>query len=503
MSLFQSGPYQSRILSSVTRFARRYMDQAAIAVRQLGMTASLGVQVLLYPIYALFQVSRVLGAQVQHTIEFRLPRFRRKTVRNPFSLESRPATLSVDTAIQEALRMVQQFLLPIATPVRIESSPLLPDSQKATADEFHGAWLPPLPLSVIQFRDRVRGLLQTTSPAAEPVPPSPNPLIRFRQRASQLTRQAAGLLYTWIAMAASLMPTQEANHAIADSSDALHGTEESPVFIRGIATLLETRSLVLVTNQNQVLDLLTPEQQEKLRHRIIWQVAHYGRYQKLRLATRQAFLRLQSPSPERPVLPLVRAFHWVMAWMQTSPVAIAVNLFRETSLVIQSTQVPVLPTTTSLTAPMATALPFTASAIAALPFGATLSALMPARSRTIPPESSLQPGMGIGAIALSSSSTATLDSLFPGTITTTNDTSTVTRASRPASTPAPASTTAVNRSPIQPDYIDTQFTLLGYVQTPIETILRWCDRILVWLEDFLVMAWKTIWEWICQLRDRV
>lgn len=52
--------------------------------------------------------------------------------------------------------------------------------------------------------------------------------------------------------------------------------------IRGIATQLINRNLVLVTAENQILDILTPQQQEKLQDRIIGEVADYWHY--LRLA---------------------------------------------------------------------------------------------------------------------------------------------------------------------------------------------------------------------------
>ncbi len=121
-------------------------------------------------------------------------------------------------------------------------------------------------------------------------------------------------------------------------------TRHSPTaFIQGIATVLETRSLVLVTNQNQVLDVLTTEQQDTLRQRIIWEVAKYGRYQRMRQSSRQVFLRLNSTPENTHVLPPVRAFKQLMAWVQASPMAIATNLFQESSLLPAIEAQPELP----------------------------------------------------------------------------------------------------------------------------------------------------------------
>ena len=45
--------------------------------------------------------------------------------------------------------------------------------------------------------------------------------------------------------------------------------------MRGIATNLISRNLVLVTADNEILDILTPQQQAKLADRIITEVGNY------------------------------------------------------------------------------------------------------------------------------------------------------------------------------------------------------------------------------------
>jgi hypothetical protein len=51
----------------------------------------------------------------------------------------------------------------------------------------------------------------------------------------------------------------------------------SPTMVQGVASLVVNRNLVLVTAKNEVLDILTPQQQEKLQNRIIDEVAKYWR----------------------------------------------------------------------------------------------------------------------------------------------------------------------------------------------------------------------------------
>ena len=60
-------------------------------------------------------------------------------------------------------------------------------------------------------------------------------------------------------------------------TDTLHHSRS----IRGIATQLSSRTLVLVTAQNEILDILTTQQQQKLQQQIIQEVADYWRNQRL------------------------------------------------------------------------------------------------------------------------------------------------------------------------------------------------------------------------------
>ncbi|MBW4620797.1 MAG: hypothetical protein KME17_15755 [Cyanosarcina radialis HA8281-LM2] len=117
--------------------------------------------------------------------------------------------------------------------------------------------------------------------------------------------------------------------------------------IVGLASLLTTRSLVLVTTENQIVDILTPEEEQKLRQRLIWEIAAYWHHWRSWYASGRKFSR-RVPTKERSraLLP-IRWFWEAIAWMQTSPVAITVNLFGESTLVPSFTDEP---TTTELTA---------------------------------------------------------------------------------------------------------------------------------------------------------
>ena len=202
--------------------------------------------------------------------------------------------------------------------------------------------------------------------------------------------------------------------------------------VRGLACQLDSRSLVLVTDQNQILDVLTEAQQITLRQRITWDTAHYGRYRQIRQRTRQAVARLDSDRDDRLFAP-VRMLRSVMAWMQTSRVAIATNLFQEASLVL---------------APIA-----------------TLSAQL--RPDSVP---AMQwAGDQVSALAISPI----------GSVTWISSTASLT-----------AETSGKGTATRSPGYIEAKATPVGYAQTPIEAILRAIDRFLLWLEEAMILFWR-------------
>jgi hypothetical protein len=105
--------------------------------------------------------------------------------------------------------------------------------------------------------------------------------------------------------------------------------------VRGVASVLETRDLVLISPENQILDVLSQQQQKTLQKRISWEVANYWYESRLKQEAANPYPELVSSSKEdnQNVLPPMRLFWRAIRWVQTSPVAIAVNLFGESTLV--------------------------------------------------------------------------------------------------------------------------------------------------------------------------
>ena len=100
--------------------------------------------------------------------------------------------------------------------------------------------------------------------------------------------------------------------------------------IRGIASDVVTRKLVLVTADNAVFKELTEDQRSRLENAIALLLAEYAAQQRQRELD-QDFQRSGLPLPkvEPTQWPVVRWLHRTMRWMQTSGLAVVTNLFGE------------------------------------------------------------------------------------------------------------------------------------------------------------------------------
>ncbi|MEB3231013.1 MAG: hypothetical protein VKJ64_08390 [Leptolyngbyaceae bacterium] len=111
----------------------------------------------------------------------------------------------------------------------------------------------------------------------------------------------------------------------------------SPAHPLTLATLIADKKLVLVDSHNTIHDVLTFEQQQQLHQWIVVEMANYwcDRREYIAFQIKQSRAPRFLPIPqERPtMLPPVRYLRRFIAWMQTSPLAIATSLFQESALV--------------------------------------------------------------------------------------------------------------------------------------------------------------------------
>ena len=236
-----SGRFQSHLFNFVSRQAQKIADQTKKAARHLKVATIWGTQILLYPVYVLFQSTRLLGQQLKRAVQRSVLRLRLSKVIPSLSNSSPSAPLTADTPIQRVLTAIQD---------------------------------------------------------------------------------------SWLLTGANLAAL-ESEHPLAQS------VAGSVATIQGIASLISTRNLVLVTIDDQVMDVLTIEQQTHLKQRIIWEMANYWRYWRRHYIAQSYPTLLLPPEDRATLLPPVRIFRQLMAWVQSGPIAIAANLFQESALVVE------------------------------------------------------------------------------------------------------------------------------------------------------------------------
>lgn len=261
--------YQSQLFRFVTQQTQKIADKTATLGRHAKVAAIWTTQILLYPVYAVFQTTRLAGRQLGATVQKAVLKVQAQGSVNEASIDE---LLAIDAPIVHVLSSIKQAL----------STGEIPKPER-------------------------------------------NPLVLIVRWFQQLKPQPA-----------TELESQSITHQSFDRSEApnltrsrLESLTPNRYRIQGVASLTDTRHLVLILEGNVILDILTLEQQRQLDRRMIWELAMYWRRRR-RLRLKQAPLSLPDDRPT--LLPPVRVFRQLMAWIQTSPIAIAANLFQETEL---------------------------------------------------------------------------------------------------------------------------------------------------------------------------
>ena len=109
-------------------------------------------------------------------------------------------------------------------------------------------------------------------------------------------------------------------------------SQSLPVEIRALASSLETRRLVLVAADNQILDVLTGEQQQKLEQRILWEIAHSERYAQIAQQVQTSRVTVRSLVDRLKALPLRQKTQPLVDWVKRQSSAIAAHLKPQSAL---------------------------------------------------------------------------------------------------------------------------------------------------------------------------
>lgn len=307
------GRYQSRLFNFVNRQSQRLTDQYDRRVRQLKVAAVWGVQILLYPVYLIVQAGLSAGRQLTQSAEAGWPQLKALTKSQP-QQEIPP---EADTPIQQVLAAVNTLALAGV-----------------------GSW--ELGFTVQPFGYISEAARSANSKAEHSPKKVGSGDKEDKDNEDKETINSPSFLSSNQFLppdASSPLACSPAEIIVSTSSNLSQTSQElaaSHCVIQGVATLLETRTLALVTVDNQILDILTPQQQQKLSSKISWELANFRRQWRLAEASARRQLiqprRFSIRESQPRVLAPVRLFWHLMAWVQTSPIAIAANLFQEANL---------------------------------------------------------------------------------------------------------------------------------------------------------------------------
>jgi hypothetical protein len=220
------GRYQSRLFSYLNRQYIRWSDRGDRAIRHGQVATTWGAQVLLYPFFMLFQSAQLAGRRLQQFLGFS----------NSPSLPQLPPS---DMPVRRVLETAESFYLPA---------------------------------------------VQAKKPA-------------------------------WTENAKPISFTVKARE------------NQSP--ITGIATQQEPRHLVLVNEENEILDILTPEQQQQLNEQIILEVESYLQQRHAIEPVQEASSITLAPPEDQANTGPGQLLKNAIDWVKTGPVATVVNLFQE------------------------------------------------------------------------------------------------------------------------------------------------------------------------------
>ena len=283
MSSNSSSPYQSNFLNALSRQSRQLTDQCQQALRHARVSAIWSIQLLLFPIYWLFQGARSVGQQLHQAVQERFPPLQSnqaqaeegaldRALSAEAGAESKPHwPPTADGAIRAVLQTAQTMPLPN----RLTQRHLLP---------------------ALQLKRDEAASVEANAFSLADLRSSPAKVAIAAESPGTLTRPETKLSESELSGLENALPLAEMGG------------------IRAVAMLIANRRLVLVTDRNLILDVLTPGQQWRLHQRIVWETTKYEHYQiAVGLVHRRFSSSLRSPLAKLQQLPLVRQLEQLTA----------------------------------------------------------------------------------------------------------------------------------------------------------------------------------------------
>ncbi|ELR98854.1 hypothetical protein [Gloeocapsa sp. PCC 73106] len=264
-----------------------------------------------------------------------------------------------------------------------------------------------------------------------------------------------------------------------------------PLEIQAVATDIHSQKLVLVQANNELLDILDEQQQQELKKIIIKNLANYWYKQR---ENKQIILAKKFPNRlaainanNTNIITPIRGFWQTMAWIQNSPVATEVNLFGEAYLEREDSF-------QALQDLIARAIDyFFGSHRTSQEIGENKSELPRIQKVT---ERAIAYLLDQTSKELSASQTTQDESkqwlswedLFNEEKPTFFEYVPVIKEQKEAIAPKR------ELPKLEEDYLETKVTSLGYVESPIEKLIRRLDQIMVWVENLCLNIWDFLFK---------
>ncbi len=265
MSSASSGRYQSRLFNFVHKQSRRWGEGLGRTLRHLQVAATWSLEALMYPVFMLIQKAvESVGKQLHAGQQQRQPRLQANDT------DFQPETpLVVDTPILRVLEAVKY----------------LHEEGNKEGDKIGALGIGQGASGIGQgasgIGHRASGIGQGASGIGQGAS-------GIGQGASGIGHRASGIGHR----ASDMGEKTNAQSPIPNSQFSMPNAQcpipnfHSPFLrIQGIASQLTNRNLVLITTENEILDILTPQQQQKLEERIIAEIANYWRHWRLNAVT--------------------------------------------------------------------------------------------------------------------------------------------------------------------------------------------------------------------------
>lgn len=322
---------------------------------------------------------------------------------------------------------------------------------------------------------QVRAALQNveTDPAAEQDAPPPESLLRWLQLPAQTPLDAA-LLHLPEACA-RLAADSFQQRPLATRLQPLVPLGQSAAVIQGIATDLSQRSLVLVGSDNRIFDVLSPVEQATLARVIAWLVAAQHHRQWRQQQRLNAF-KLPLLSPNRRAWWPVQGFQQLMLWVSLGPVARLTNLFGEAQhhqALWRSRQL-------------------NHSSWNQTRGSARLALQPPADGHIIQSQASIAAVEASPVDPLPQQGPARPARPFAQPLRPSQSAGPTTESAAVPVLLAEAAGASAQPSLPQAAWIETKAVVVGYLDHPLVSVLRWIDWGLLWLEQAAQRSWRWV-----------